>query len=259
MIAHLSIRLVVLVLALLVWASPAQAAYVLIANVKGQANDTFTTASVNTAGATLLIMVTHTDHGTITPSDSNGNTWLVAIQNTSFKFTTTYFSYYKGTIGTPIDVGAGHTFTLTGTDHFGTMQVYAFSGALTASTPLDVFDQDLNFGGTTCLPGSVLPSTSDQLLVSADTHNSAQVETINGGFTSPAGAGTGYGNPNIESQALGGHSAYLIQTTAATANVTWTNSAGVNHTCTIASFKAGAGGSPPGCSGRQLLLGVGCE
>lgn len=214
-------------------------AFALVSNIKGQANDTFSTSAIDTSGANLLVMVVHSDHATITPSDSKTNTWLQAVQEATFKIGTIYYAW-SATVGT------AHTFTLTGTDHFGTIQVYAFSGAQTSGDPLDQTNHGINFGGTTVQPGSVTPTSDGQLIVTGDNHDTANVETINSAFTSPAGAGTGYGDVQSLGVALGGHSAYLIQGTAAAVNPTWTNVSGSNHYCTIATFKAGAGGGGGG-------------
>src|SRR5678816_2288757 len=77
---------------------------------------TFTSGVMDTTGANLLVVL-YGDAGTIpTVTDSNGNNWIQAINDASpmLWHSAIFYSYYKGSIGTPITVGSGHTITLTG-------------------------------------------------------------------------------------------------------------------------------------------------
>lgn len=212
-------------------------AYALVAQVKANGNDTFATGSIDTTGANLLVATfadTFAEGSPPALTDSKSNTWVSGIRSGPFgQCTSVYYAW------NPI-VGTGHTFTLTGTDMFGSLQVEAFSGSDTTANPLDDTSADLAFGSTTVSPGSVLPTTDGQLVVTHITYDvQGSVPTINGGFVTP-----GYGDLGSGGAYLGSATSYLIQTTAAAANPTWTTPGNNNLYCTIATFKAGAD-TPP--------------
>jgi hypothetical protein len=205
--------------------------YAFVAVGVGAGNDTFSTAAINSTGANLLVAC-WTD-ALIDPvlSDSYGNTWTLARSYKAWTFSSKiYYSY-----GTPT-VGAGHTMTITGTDFYGSGQLWAFSGADTAN-PLDQSNESGAAGVTTLQPGSVTPTTAGQLVMTHVAYDAGTLATINGGFASP-----GSGSAGSSGVYGGSASSYLIQTTAAAANPTWTWTNGANASATIATFKAGGGG-----------------
>lgn len=197
----------------------------LLVSVKaGSSNgDSVTSSGIDTTGATLLVAVMGYGTGA-TPSftDSKGNTWTAWTNQaggvTSAK---TYRCF-------PTTVGAGHTFTGTATGGAPSIIVAAFSGFTSAGT-----EQGTNGGSsTTFAAGSVTPAGDNYLVVAtvADGYTSNPTASIDGGFTiiqdQPFTAATYFGTAM----------AYLIQTSAAAANPTWTfsgtvaESAGTNST-----------------------------
>lgn len=221
-------------------------AYALVAQVKANGNDTFATGSIDTTGATLLVATfadVFAEGSPPTVSDSKSNTWIQARRYGPFGQCSNVYYAWNPTVGT------GHTFTLTGTDVTASMQVHAFSGADTAADPLDQSNGNHAFGSSTVTPGSVTPTTDDQLIVThIDYDVQASLPTINGGFVTP-----GYGDLGSGAVYLGSASSYLVQTTAASANPTWTIPGSTNIYATIATFKAGAG-TPPAVEVRSFHL-----
>jgi hypothetical protein len=190
--------------------------------------DTFTTGSVDTSGATLLVFIMQSNENASTPSDSKGNTWTLAVAETAF-FQCKIFYAYNPTVGT------GHTFTLTGTDFAGNMQLLAFNGVQAAPDPLDKTNHAANFGVASLSPGSVTPATDGQVLVTGLNDSGDYPSTVNAGYSTPYGQGA-----NVFGF-IGGWSAYLIQTSAAASAPTWSLNTGSNNMyTTIATFKAAA-------------------
>jgi hypothetical protein len=209
--------------------------------VKAFGNDTFTTGNYNTTGANALVVpYIYVAGVTATLSDSPGNTWLQArlynpqgVSNVAI-----FYSYYKGSPGTPIDTSSTHTVTLTGTDHLGSLQFYALSGVLTSSDPLDAtaVDEDLTNGTGSVTTGPVTPAEDNSIIfTNFEFDNTPSAPSIGGGFSTPLGdLGSG-------GTYRGSYSAYLIQTTKTAASGAWTRASGTgNNYATIATFKAGA-------------------
>jgi hypothetical protein len=109
--------------------------------------------------------------------------------------------------------------------------VAAFSGVI-ASSPFDVENGTGSSSASSLQPGSIMPSQNNKLVIAAvASGNNGSPFSINGGFTKnedEPGAG------NTFDVAM----AYLIQTSAAAANPTWTASATVDIAAAIASFKS---------------------
>lgn len=217
-------------------------AIVFIAQVKGNGNDAFTTGSMDTSGASLLV-ATFTDIVLPTITDTYSNTWVQAKRYFPFAYSSNIYYAWN-----PI-VGAGHSFTFTATDQFGSGQVSAFSGVDTSANPLDQTNENLAFGSTTVTPGTVTPTTDGQLVVAHDAFdNTSAMETVNGGFTSPAFGDLGSGGVYV-----GSGTTYLIQTTAAAANPTLTLANAPNRYATIATFKASTG-PPPAATVTTIIM-----
>src|SRR5258705_8700383 len=121
----------------------------LIGTVEVSGANTSTTASLNTTGATLLVI--HVGYlASIPPaiSDSKGNTWVgLTIASTTVSNADRLYYVANPTVGT------GHTFTFTGTGVLAEMVAAAFSGVITVAP----FDADAIFVGgtaaTTASPG----------------------------------------------------------------------------------------------------------
>ncbi len=212
-------------------ASPkyAYAAFSLVANTGKQAvsGEGPTTDAIDTTGANLIVIgVTwYSQVQDMTLSDSKGNTWTPLTQVDKDDWTTQMFYAYAPT------VGSGHTFTAGGSATYSTIEVSAWSGA--ASSP---FDQQSTFqtNGSSIQPGSITPTEDNELVV---THfgqrDNANPGTVNSGYTITDAFG------NLGGHALGGSMAYIIQTSAAATNPTWSTDSG-GLVALIASFKAGA-------------------
>ncbi len=217
-------------------------AYSLVAHVgaKSTTGSGFTSGSINTSGADLLIVMVGNYSGTQpTLSDSvggNSNTWVPLTRQDSGNSSSALIYYAKNAT-----VGSGHTFTLTGNNSFASMEVQAWSGSdLTA--PFDVQNgANESSNATTLQPGSVTPSNNGSLIVAGlclrGFGTPGDTATVNSGFTD-LDQQTG-----VSSQCLGSALAYLVQGTAGAVNPTWTWTHGDDAGAVIAVFKAAAGGA----------------
>lgn len=187
------------------------------------------TPSIDTTGAKLIVAcIDGFTGGGDSFTDSKSNTWV------GLTYTNT------GTVGTriyyctnPSSVGSGHTFTTNAA--FSSICVACFSGVLTASSPFDQQNTHSATSGSTIASGSVTPTQDNELLIAAFGGDATGTNSINGGFTITDQ------RPFIGGTCYGCSLAYLIQTSAAAANPTWTlGSAITQGGAAIASFKAPA-------------------
>lgn len=196
-----------------------------------------TSSGINTSGADILFLVAMCDITTApTVSDSNSNTWT-EIRNHDNGFGRV-IRLYRSAAGSTV-VGSGHTFTVSLTNGVIGFAVSAFSGA--ASSSID--DQENSNGAifsSTLAPGSITPSENDTVVITGVgcSDSGSDPSSINGSFTIGAHVASDAG-----ATGFGCGIAYLIQTTAAAANPTWTISQSATHlAAAIANFKAAAGG-----------------
>lgn len=240
-----------LVLALVLWAQPASAAYALLSGhfTIGLPGAGGTTGSFDSSGASLLVAVVSSASGaTETVVDSKSNTWTPL---------TKYGAEVRIWYVTNPTVGSGHTITL-GNSSYASLLVAWFSGADT-SAPFDVENGASAINATSQAPGSVTPSAGDELILTGIFWGSGiSGAAINSSFTIVDTLGFAGGNN------YGGGLAYKIKGAADTTseNPTWSWVSGADTAASIATFKAGGGGggSPvPKCSGGLLLRGVGCQ
>ena len=225
-------------------------------NAQASANASYTSSSIDTSGANFIVAVWAIDDAVSVPvfqdNKGNGN----ATQSAA------YFNYVgAGTIlgifywENPI-VGTGHTFTAaaSNTRLAGAFSVAAFSGVATSSS----IDQTsfANVGNTTSIqPGSITPTQNNELVITGWTMNG------NGVTDTPTCSGTtaAYVTPRGGAlPCLGAGLAYVIQTTAAAVNPTWSWTSNDYATSVIASFKQAAGGggiTGPLMSGHLLAGG----
>lgn len=196
--------------------------------------NTFTTASIDTTGADLLVVFIADTDGTTTLSDSKSNTWTpLTTRSFSGNFLSTYYAKNAA-------VGTGHTFTATGTGKAQSVAASAWSGSdLTA--PFDQQNGAGNFG-TSGQPGSITPSVDGCVVITGIGHRETTGSVTVSSPFSPAL------DSLVETQGHGIGHAYEIQTTATARNPTWTWTNGKDWSIEIASFKAAAGatGLPPG-------------
>lgn len=141
--------------------SASASAWSLIANTGAAGTaTTATTGGIDTTGANLLvaILVDYKGNPAATFTDSKGNTWTISAESFVASDTRARMAHCV-----PTSVGSAHTFTLgAATLCYPAVCVSAFSGA--NATPLD--QQNGNAAtGVSIQPGSVTPSTSDQMIV----------------------------------------------------------------------------------------------
>ena len=194
---------------------------------------TGTTSAVDTTGADLIVAFVASYNDTPTPTDSKGNTYTALTLRSGGSDANVKGRMFFCAAPT---VGTGHTFT---TSSSAVSSAYlAFSGS--AASPLD---QQSTAAATQ--PGSVTPTENDELLVCCyGDASSANPTAINSSFTLEV---TIAGQSSI--QPLG--AAYLIQTSSAAVNPTWTVSNIYSAVSCIATFKAAGGG---GVSVRPRLM-----
>lgn len=190
-----------------------------------------TTSAIDTTGANLLVacVSSHaTASETPTISDSKSNSWIAAEESLETSGTHMRLFY-----SVPTAVGTDHTFTVNGAGTMASIYLTAWSGA--ASTPLDRTAGD-GGDGTSMPPGAVTPTQDNELLISCLTNSgdpSHNNRTIDGGFTLAAEQ-LGWDETNFTTALAG---AYLVQTTAATSNPTWTYPSNTTANAVIATFK----------------------
>lgn len=203
------------------------AAFVAGVNAGGDSS-TVTTAAINTTGANLIVVtaVFYAPGGSLTLTDSKGNTWTALTRRDSGSGvgSTLYYCFNP-------TVGSGHTFT--GTNNYPLLGVLSFSGADTS--PFDV-EAGTTGSGSTIQPGSVTPSTANNIIVSGvGAGMTSGAISIDGSFTEP--------NAEAVGAAFQVSCAYLIQTSATAQNPTWTiPSGGYGSSAGNAVFKATGGG-----------------
>ena len=111
--------------------------------------------------------------------------------------------------------------------HFTAFVYWAVSGSITSGAVLDV--QNGNNSGAT-QPGSITPSLNGSLIIAGIADENSGGDSVNDGFSTPLQA------PLVGGQNYGVASAYLVQTTAAAINPTWTSTGGLTSNV-IAAFK----------------------
>jgi hypothetical protein len=201
--------------------------------VKANGASTFTTGAIDTSGADLLVMVVGYFTTPTSVSDSKGNTWTALTEKTGGGSPRVRIYYAWN----PTSVGTGHTFTVTQAGSLlGACVVQAYAGAKTASDP---FDQESNASANGNITlGSLTPSVDDCLLVTGLSNDamSAATTSINGSFTIQ-----GF-QDHVGGTSFGAGHADLIQTTAAAASPTWSNSASACVAVMAVFTPAGGGG-----------------
>lgn len=201
-----------------------------------------TTGAIDTTGASLLVVMVVAG-AAVTVSDNNGNTWAtLASQTITGQTGRLYYAW------NPI-VGAGHTFTVTGTASAASFEVGVFSGVQTSADPFDVQQSATATGVTQAGVGSgtLTPSQNNSLVIGGQSFSAAiSAYAAQAGFATVAqvnfSGGSNYGSA-LE---------YLIQTTAAaipnsTVIANWTGSASVTvHSAVFKPATGGGGGLTAG-------------
>lgn len=205
----------------------------LISNIFGVGQLTFTTSSIDTTGATLLVAHVSSFAVTAEPTltDSKGNTWIGLTAQVEGGTSRSRLFYAANP-----SVGTGHTFTLTdpGGNIFAGLEVQAWSGA-SITLPFDVENGGTQSSGTSLATGSVTPSVNNELVVTgAHIHTTGSgTISIDSGF-SISDQDQGGAVPARFASAM----AYLVQSTAGAVNPSWSWSTTTSAAATIATFKA---------------------
>lgn len=204
-----------------------------------------TTGSIDTTGANLLVVAMSCDDAYNTaPTDSKSNSWT---QLTSYTQTNVRVRMWYSV---PTSVGTGHTFSASG-GAAGAIYGIAFSGVAQTSPA----DQQNGANGflTSIQPGSITPTENGEVIVTVLGINAAgSPMSINSGFTE-----VGTEHEFAAGVSYGGTAAYLIQTTAAAINPTWTRTNENGMATTQASFKAAAAAATATYVPQLLTLNVG--
>lgn len=204
-------------------------AFVVDSEVAGSGN----TPSVDTTGATLIVLAVAQDTASTAPTDSKGNTWTALTQYTQGNSRIQLWRCINPA------VGSGHTFAV------GTSSGYPAIGMIAVSGTSPTYDAVNGAGGSgvsTIATGTVTPSANGAFLVTAYTaYNAGNVV----GASSPFDTETAAINVGGSNVALG--MSYAIQGTAAAQGCTWTHSSTDTLAATIAAFvEAGGGGATRG-------------
>lgn len=219
----------------------------------GTTGDGFTTSAIDTTGANFLYASTSSytavgGYVATSMSDSYGNTWTALTPVTQDVYALRMWYVENAT------TGSGHTFTVTTTNSFSPVTVYAFSGMATTSV-LDQQTGTASGAATTHQPGSLTPNQADSLIISSLGTNAANFTSINSGFdTLDTTATTGNSHNAIDGETVTGGASYLIQGVAAAVNPTWTISASFLANVKLAVFKSAVAASNPH---RLLMMGAG--
>ncbi len=200
----------------------------LIGTISVTGFSTSTTATLNTTGASLLVI--HVSYLAGNPpaiSDSKGNSWTGLTEATTVVSGACRLFY----VANPT-VGTGHTFTFTGTGVSGCLIAAAFSGLRLSPDP---FDTDATaIGGvsaTQVAPGPITTSITDQLVVSGFAwNNNNTAAALNNGFTVTDSIDL------LTGTNFGGAFGYKIQATITTYSPEWSNGATGRREAAIAAF-----------------------
>src|SRR5581483_1304661 len=169
------------------------------------------TPARDTTGASLIVAVVECfDQASPTPTDglNNGNFVKAASGQASVGgdggSTTSIWI-----CASPV-TSSSHVITVTGTNIFASIAIYAFSGGNGGT--VDKTSSAANNGFTATLqPGSITPSTNNQLIIAGCYNRSLGPATIDSGFATA-----------LSLSSENGASSYLIQTSAAAVNPTFT-------------------------------------
>jgi len=182
--------------------------------------------AIDTTGANALYMAISAGSAP-TPSDSKSNTWALSVSDTGVAPQTYLYECLTPTVGT------GHTFATTGSN-WG-FCVAAFKGL--APSPIGPTNHNHTSALTSAgiQPGSVTPSTSKTLFISAWGYATA---------SSSATPDSGYSVTDyrvyIPANCYAVALAYLVQAGLTPSNPTWTTNVvgGIAATALIAAFKS---------------------
>lgn len=218
-------------------------AYSLITSVVARTTngDTVATSAIDTTGATLLVVgLSYRPAFFIQIADNKSNT-LTGVINQNGAAPASFIGIFENPT-----VGSGHIFSTSGdANSFPSISVLAFSGNAASPATDDTSSFFNNPAATSIQPGSVVPTTDNQLIVTHGAFNAvtdANPPTIDSGFTIQHFTGG-------LAEAYGLAIAYKILVGSGAQNPTWTHINDLS-VATIATFKAasvvGGGGGGEG-------------
>lgn len=170
-----------------------------------------TGSTINTTGADLIVAAVAyygaTDITTSHVSDSKSNTWTAATNyRTSSSYCVRFFYSLSPTVGT------SHSITVSKTGSYPAVNFSSWSGVGTYQTVTGATTSS----ATSIQPGSITPDEDGALLLCMMVHADAFLTpTINSSFTEISNIPYNAGNE------MGLEIGYLIQSTAAAVNPTW--------------------------------------
>lgn len=201
---------------------------------------------INTTGATLLVGIyTWFGSGNSAPTDTYSNTWsTLTVESGGIN------AVYWYAFPTSGQVGTGHSFTANVSN--AAAQFAAFSG--TVQTGYDQFNGGSNTSASdTFQPGSITPSANGALVLSGMCYN-----TWNMGATVDSGLTITTSNTITGGYYFGAALAYLVQSTAAAINPTWTADPTANQwsgsNVSFLSAGGGGGGGTLDNSGTSIFV-----
>lgn len=211
-------------------------AFALIANTAKYSSDAtnVTTDAVDSTGGNLALAVLTSSNVaafTSSPTDSKGNSWTGLTKRSSPDTVYVARIWYSATP----TVGSGHTASYSEAAFYGSMGFSVYSGADAA--PADAENGAGTNSGTSLACGSVTPSADGALIVAVLCSLNLTGVSIDSGFTIIDDVG---GNATNRAKVV---VAYMIQTTAAAVNPTWSWTGTAGAAAAIASFKVAAAAS----------------
>ena len=197
-----------------------------------------TTTAIDTSasGCKLIVVgIAYYSTGTPTLSDSAGNTYTALTLRAGANYRARLYYCINPTLS------ASHTWTVGGGTTYPVMEVVGFDDTVTYEAESGAADQV-----STLQPGSLTPSVNGAVIVAIASGSWGSAASINSGFTLLGGVGT-------TGQQVAGGGAFLIQTTAAAINPSWTG-VGVNadNANAMAVFLPSGGGGGGAATGVTL-------
>jgi len=186
------------------------------------------TLTLDSTGANLIVVTAHYYGGDganpTNITDSRGNTWTALTRRAHTNSAVRQFYCLSPSVGT------SHLFTwVGGSNTFNTLSVQCFAGVSAYSS-----ETGATGSGTSLSTGSITPPSDGAVLIAGVTFDASSTES-----SSPYG---GLQQSNFQTAvALGGASAYLIQSTAASTSNTFSGSS-VGRATALSCFVASGGG-----------------
>lgn len=215
---------------------------------------TFTSATIDTTGATLLLAVvaSYQDATEPTLSDSATNTWASQTAQSTTGVTPGRLRIHWVDSATPT-TSASHSVTLTGAGAFAAVAFAAFSGS--AANPDDQFATGSTTGTVVSPAAAITPSQNGSLVIAALTHSSATSPSVSIDSSLSIFESRNFSSGNH----YGIWVAWLEQVTAASIDPSWTLGASRTVAAQVMSFLP-APGVPTGAlafTGVEPVIGRG--